>query len=179
MTKLNFLLFCRRSLETQHLARRALSYSSFNFVFNPVVLTTTNKLVVGIFVYMTFIVAVHGQINASRCLHNGLLKGVFRCPMAFFDSTPIGRIINRFAKDIDVIDHEMSVHLLDFLEQVFESLGILFAVSFASPTFLAAVPFLLILYFFIQVHKTYCSTSLVAYGMCLPCLHLVLLYGAQ
>ena len=102
---------------------------------------------------MTFIVAVYGQMNASRCLHNALLKGVFRCPMVFFDSTPIGRIINRFAKDIDVIDHEMSVHVLDFLEQVFESLGILFAVSFASPTVLAAVPFLLILYFLIQVHK--------------------------
>ncbi|CAF0918354.1 unnamed protein product [Adineta ricciae] len=41
---------------------------------------------------------------ASRTLHSSLLFGVLRTPMAFFDTTPIGRIINRFAKDVDSID---------------------------------------------------------------------------
>ena len=52
----------------------------------------------------------------------------------------------RFTEDMATIDlvmpftiRSMPIHLLDFLEQLFESLGILFAVSFASPTFLAAV----------------------------------------
>lgn len=41
---------------------------------------------------------------ASRKLHNLILSGVFHAPMAFFDTTPIGRIINRFAKDIESVD---------------------------------------------------------------------------
>jgi ABC-type multidrug transport system fused ATPase/permease subunit len=41
---------------------------------------------------------------ASRTLHSSILSGVLHAPMFFFDTTPIGRIINRFAKDIDSID---------------------------------------------------------------------------
>lgn len=41
---------------------------------------------------------------ASKTLHTSILYGVLRAPMFFFDTTPIGRIINRFAKDIDSID---------------------------------------------------------------------------
>jgi ABC-type multidrug transport system fused ATPase/permease subunit len=44
---------------------------------------------------------------ASKTLHSSILFGVLRTPMAFFDTTPIGRIINRFAKDIDSIDSSL------------------------------------------------------------------------
>jgi ABC-type multidrug transport system fused ATPase/permease subunit len=41
---------------------------------------------------------------AGRKLHLIILMGVLHAPMSFFDTTPIGRIINRFAKDIDSVD---------------------------------------------------------------------------
>jgi ATP-binding cassette subfamily C (CFTR/MRP) protein 1 len=41
---------------------------------------------------------------AGRKLHWIILLGVLHAPMSFFDTTPIGRIINRFAKDIDSVD---------------------------------------------------------------------------
>lgn len=41
---------------------------------------------------------------AGRKLHLIILLGVLHAPMSFFDTTPIGRIINRFAKDIDAVD---------------------------------------------------------------------------
>ncbi len=44
---------------------------------------------------------------ASITLHTSILFGVLRAPMAFFDTTPIGRIINRFAKDVDSIDSSL------------------------------------------------------------------------
>ncbi|UJR38757.1 hypothetical protein I4U23_031422 [Adineta vaga] len=55
----------------------------------------------GFFMQLTLKFAAYG---AARKLHWMLLIGVLHAPMSFFDTTPIGRIINRFAKDVDSID---------------------------------------------------------------------------
>lgn len=46
-----------------------------------------------------------GCLRSSKLLHSELLFGILRLPVGFFDTTPIGRVINRFGKDIDVIDN--------------------------------------------------------------------------
>ena len=40
-------------------------------------------------------------LSGSSRLHGRMLDRVMRCPMSFFDTTPAGRIINRFSKDMD------------------------------------------------------------------------------
>ncbi|KAK2714882.1 hypothetical protein QYM36_009173, partial [Artemia franciscana] len=45
------------------------------------------------------------NLFASRLLHNIMLRHVLRSPMSYFDTTPLGRIVNRFAKDVDVVDN--------------------------------------------------------------------------
>lgn len=45
-----------------------------------------------------------GSINSSRVLHKLLLENIMRSPMQFFDTTPLGRVVNRFSKDIDTVD---------------------------------------------------------------------------
>ena len=46
-----------------------------------------------------------GCLFASGILHKNLLHQIMRLPMEFFDTTPLGRIMNRFAKDVDVVDN--------------------------------------------------------------------------
>ena len=47
---------------------------------------------------------VMGCLHSSRILHQRLLTAIVHAPMYFFDTTPLGRIVNRFSKDIDTVD---------------------------------------------------------------------------
>jgi ABC-type multidrug transport system fused ATPase/permease subunit len=42
--------------------------------------------------------------HSRKCLHNKLTEAVMRNSIDFFQSTPFGRIINRFSFDISIID---------------------------------------------------------------------------
>lgn len=49
-----------------------------------------------------------GALSASRILHHRLLRNVLRAPLTtFFDITPLGRVLNRFSKDVDTTDNEL------------------------------------------------------------------------
>ena len=52
-------------------------------------------------------VAISGT-KASRIMLRDAMKRVLRAPMSFFDTTPLGRIINRFSKDVDVMDNTLT-----------------------------------------------------------------------
>ncbi|EFA83154.1 ABC transporter C family protein [Heterostelium album PN500] len=51
---------------------------------------------------------VFASIKGSKMFHEKMFNAVIRSPMSFFDTTPLGRIINRFAKDQMVIDESIS-----------------------------------------------------------------------
>lgn len=76
-----------------------------------------------------------GAWIAAKNLHHKLLRGVFRAPVSWFDVTPVGRIINRFAKDISSLD----LRLLMWLQYVIDStVSIIFrigAVASVMPIF--------------------------------------------
>ena len=58
----------------------------------------------------SFIFAV-GTISACKLLQEGMLSRMMTNPMSFFDTTPIGRIVNRFSKDVDVVDNILPMTL--------------------------------------------------------------------
>lgn len=52
----------------------------------------------------TCIMWIYCTIEGSAKLHNGMARSVLRAPMSFFETTPIGRILNRFSSDIYKVD---------------------------------------------------------------------------
>ena len=54
-----------------------------------------------------FSVAIGGT-RASRIMLRDAMRRVMRAPMSFFDTTPLGRIINRFSKDVDIMDNTLT-----------------------------------------------------------------------
>ncbi|KAJ3364074.1 hypothetical protein GGF31_000611 [Allomyces arbusculus] len=47
------------------------------------------------------------SMAASTKLHDALLERVLGAPISWFDSVPVGRLVNRFSKDIQTIDREV------------------------------------------------------------------------
>lgn len=65
----------------------------------------TNLIFLGISIYITVLYHAQGSIRASKYLHQSILNSCMKCPMYYFDSTPLGRILNRFSGDIENVDN--------------------------------------------------------------------------
>ncbi|XP_054249750.1 ATP-binding cassette sub-family C member 3 [Indicator indicator] len=114
-------------------------------------------LLQGLIVLISSFILAMGGIKAARVLHAALLENKFHTPQAFYDTTPTGRIINRFSKDIYVIDEVLPQAILMALATFFTSLSTLIVILASTPLFAVAVVPLAVLYFFVQ--RFYVATS--------------------
>ncbi|XP_025100028.1 multidrug resistance-associated protein 1-like [Pomacea canaliculata] len=96
-------------------------------------------------------------VVASKNLHSRLLARVLRSPMVFFDTTPVGRIINRFSRDIEAIDNIIPKNIHEFLSIGTMILVTIIVISISTPLFIILVIPVLILYYVIQ--SIYIPTS--------------------
>uniref|UniRef100_A0A672I827 ABC-type glutathione-S-conjugate transporter n=1 Tax=Salarias fasciatus TaxID=181472 RepID=A0A672I827_SALFA len=111
----------------------------------------------GLFVFLGTLILVNASIAASRILHERLLKNMMRVPMIFFDTTPIGRVVNRFAEDIFTIDEAIPNSLRSWILCLLGVLGTLFVICLATPLFTIVLVPLAIIYYF--VGRFYVATS--------------------
>jgi ABC-type multidrug transport system fused ATPase/permease subunit len=89
--------------------------------------------------------------------HTALLHGVLRAPLQFFESTPVGRILNRFSNDIDTIEGPMPRSILDLLNCVFDVVTLAIVVLVVQPlTFLLIVP---LVWCYYQLQRLYRPTA--------------------
>ncbi len=54
-------------------------------------------------------------LSASIALHNELFASIMRAKLSFFDSSPSGRILNRFSKDLINIESNLAQALIEFI----------------------------------------------------------------
>jgi len=71
--------------------------------------------------------------------------------MRFFDTTPLGRIINRFSKDQDAIDNTLSDAFRMFLSTAGTTIATFVLILYATPIFGIPLVPLLIIYYFVQL----------------------------
>ncbi|KAF8443446.1 hypothetical protein BGX38DRAFT_1095677, partial [Terfezia claveryi] len=91
-----------------------------------------NSLVTG----FTFGISYWAQWIAARIFHEKLVKAILFAPVRFFDTTPIGRIINRFSKDVKSIDESLGSYLQITFVCVLEVSMLMIILSGLVPVFL-------------------------------------------
>ncbi|XP_052786998.1 multidrug resistance-associated protein 1-like [Mya arenaria] len=117
------------------------------------VLFTVYGILQGILVYISFYVAMTRMARASQRLHESMLHSVLRSPMSFFDTTPVGRIMNRFASDIDIIDNKLPDSFRLWQIMIFSSIATVFVIVISTPIMLAVlVPVSIIYVFFLKFY---------------------------
>ncbi|KAF8948883.1 hypothetical protein BGZ47_001607 [Haplosporangium gracile] len=103
-------------------------------------------------VWTSYTTMVSAGVRASKQLHNMLLNNILRLPMSFFDTTPTGRIINRFSSDIFSIDEKLPWSFHDMFFCGVSVTGSLIVISVTTPVFLAIVPPIFIIYGFTMTY---------------------------
>jgi len=99
-------------------------------------------------------------VEGAKTLHNNMLSNVLRSPMSFFDTTPQGRILNRFGKDVDVLDTTMPMILRGWITCLLAALSSFLIIAYTTPEFLGPVAVILVLYYFVQRIYVECSRQL-------------------
>ena len=107
--------------------------------------------------FRSLAMAVH-RLKASKKLHEGLTKSILRAPVSFFDVTPVGRVLNRFAADMDKIDLELTQSLGQAVSTIFSMIGAVAAIVAATKGTLL-VPLLPIGYLNYVVQKWFRKSS--------------------
>lgn len=107
------------------------------------------------------------SLLAATRLHDGMLNSILRAPMLFFQTNPVGRVINRFSKDLGDIDRNVASAINAFMGQVWQLLSTFVLIGVVSTVSLWAIMPLLILfyaaYLYYQVNLIMVSFSSVSY----------------
>lgn len=92
-----------------------------------------------------------GCLCAAGLLHQNLLRNVLFSPMTFFDQTPIGRLLNRFGKDVETMDFQLVKNIESWILCLLKVLSVPIVVMLTTPLFaLVCIP-LFVIYAIVQV----------------------------
>ena len=105
-----------------------------------------------IFMAILFTLICHIGIMASKRLNLKAVERILHTPMSYLDTTPMGRILNRFTKDTDSLDHEITDNLRLFLFQIGQVIGVCVMCIVYLPWFAIAIPFIFLALIIITDH---------------------------
>ncbi|KAH8319071.1 hypothetical protein KR067_006746 [Drosophila pandora] len=107
--------------------------------------------------YLSGLSLAIGGLHCSMDVFTKLLSRGLKWPMELFDTTPIGRILSRYSKDIDTVDGVLPLITVQLLNTCFGVLATIVVISLSTPIFLAVIVPIAFLYYFAQ--RFYVATS--------------------
>ncbi|XP_042130217.1 ATP-binding cassette sub-family C member 9 isoform X7 [Peromyscus maniculatus bairdii] len=99
-------------------------------------------------------------LTAAKNLHHNLLNKIILGPIRFFDTTPLGLILNRFSADTNIIDQHIPPTLESLTRSTLLCLSAIGMISYATPVFLVALVPLGVAFYFIQKYFRVASKDL-------------------
>ncbi|XP_032412503.1 multidrug resistance-associated protein 4-like isoform X1 [Xiphophorus hellerii] len=110
-----------------------------------------------VFGFVRSLLIFHGLVKSAQNLHNNMFNAVLRTYVHFFDINPIGRILNRFSKDIGQMDSMLPITFVDFYQLFLQNVGVVAVAASVIPLIL--VPVVPLLLFFLYLRRYYLHTS--------------------
>ncbi|XP_035420768.1 ATP-binding cassette sub-family C member 4 isoform X1 [Cygnus atratus] len=96
-------------------------------------------------------------VNSGQTLHNRMFQAILKAPVLFFDRNPIGRILNRFSKDIGHLDDLLPLTFLDFVQTLLQIFGVVAVAVAVIPWIL--IPLIPLFILFIFLRRYFLDTS--------------------
>uniref|UniRef100_A0AAQ5XWS8 ATP-binding cassette, sub-family C (CFTR/MRP), member 12 n=1 Tax=Amphiprion ocellaris TaxID=80972 RepID=A0AAQ5XWS8_AMPOC len=116
-------------------------------------LDTFYQMIYGVVIIITVVLAVikcflftNVTLNAACKFHDTMFKKIIASPMSFFDTTPTGRILNRFSKDQEEVDTVLPLHMDSFLQFCLLVIAAIAIIAVVFPVLLVAVVVLGVLF---------------------------------
>ncbi|CAK9002186.1 ATP-binding cassette sub-family C member 4 (MRP/cMOAT-related ABC transporter) (Multi-specific organic anion transporter B) (MOAT-B) (Multidrug resistance-associated protein 4) [Durusdinium trenchii] len=87
-----------------------------------------------------------GALAASHTIHHDMLHKILAAPMSFFDSSPTGRVLNRFLQDLQNIDSFVPNSISDQIMKTLNIITQLSLIYIEAPWVLCTLPVLAVPY---------------------------------
>ncbi|XP_069479879.1 ATP-binding cassette sub-family C member 8 [Ambystoma mexicanum] len=99
-------------------------------------------------------------LRVAKKLHYSLLNKIILAPMRFFETTPLGSILNRFSADFNTIDQHIPATLECLSRSTLLCVSALAVIAYVTPVFLISLLPLGIICYFIQKYFRVASRDL-------------------
>ncbi|XP_061735042.1 ATP-binding cassette sub-family C member 4-like isoform X3 [Nerophis ophidion] len=96
-------------------------------------------------------------VKSAQTLHNSMFEAILRTPVHFFEINPIGRILNRFSKDMGYLDSVLPWTFVDFTQVFLQVFGVVVVSSIIIPWIL--IPFVPLFAVFLCLRRYFLQTS--------------------
>jgi len=119
-------------------------------------LFSANEAITDLVVFITY---ANGSWRAAKALHEMFVRAVMNVSLAWYRNVPVGRVVNRFSRDLSALDTNLNRVVSSVIEEAIKVLFRIGAVTSILPIFM--LPALIACTFGIAAGEMYTRTAVV------------------